>query len=93
MGRREFISVDELIQDWVSVSEAEDPIAFKAWADYRREVLHAQFVPKGFTVPSPFPPSTQQAADSYASIIHQIRKSVGWNDNRAKPWREVRAWR
>lgn len=92
MVKRDTVSIDVLVEDWISVSEEENPIAFKAWIEWRRYALNCHFVPKLFTVPSLFPPGTQQAANDYAGAVTSIRKSIGWNSDRAKLPRDIQPW-
>lgn len=90
---KKHIDVDALVEDWVIVSEGEDPIPFKAWDTFRREKLKCNFTPKAFTVPTMFPPVTVAEANKYIDALTQIRKSIGWASERAKLPRDVTAWR
>lgn len=84
--------VEILTENWISINKKQDPIAWQAWADWRRNELRSLIDPENFTVPTPFPPSTVAAAKEYIAIVQQIRKSVGWNDSRAQMPKSVGAW-
>lgn len=81
-----------LTDGWVGVTEIDDPIAFKAWLDWRHQTLGCQIHPKAFTVPTEMPPTTEAAAKQYVSAIRQIRRLMGWNTtsgrlpDRPTPW-------
>ena len=88
------INLENLMDGWVSINEAEDPIAFRAWRDYRREILGCGFVPKYYSVPSDMPPRTQAEANIYAATLTDIRRSIGWSDARStKHLKDARPWK
>ena len=72
-----------LLWDWISVNIHDDPAEHKAWADFRRDKFGCQYVPKNFTVPSPFPPTGQLAIRDYADKLGEIRRHIRWQDARA----------
>lgn len=92
MAKKQHTDVDILVEDWIAVSEAQEPMAFAAWRDWRREALGANFVPKAFTVPTTFPPATGAAVSEYVGILGQIRKSIGWSESRSKLPTDARPW-
>jgi hypothetical protein len=75
---------DEQFQmwDWVSVNKFDDPLEHQAWADFRA-FLGCSFVPKNYTVPSPFPPEGQLAKQDYIDKLKEIRRHIHWTDARA----------
>lgn len=89
---KKHIDVEQIVEDWVSVSADDDPLAFKAWMNWRRESLKCYAVPKAFTVPSVFPPTTQTAVNDYLAALSQIRTSIGWKSPRAKFPENVRPY-
>jgi len=71
------------------VDEKEHPQAHAAWAAWRRYEFGSRAVPKKFTVPSMFPPTTQAGADAYAEQLRVTRESIGWHkpvNPHPKPW-------
>lgn len=56
------------------VSAELHPAAHKAWAQFRREVLGATFVPSRFTVPTLFPPQSDHGINAYVALVKQWRK-------------------
>ena len=85
MGKRKTESdVAELLEDWISVDRNEDKAAWEAWTNWRRINLGCHATPNALTVPTPFPPATINAAREYAATVQLIRKSIGWNESRAK---------
>lgn len=66
-----------IVGSFVAVTEKENPIAHQAWAEWRRQEFACYFVPKGYSVPSMFPPSTQAGADAYAEQLKSIREACG----------------
>lgn len=84
--------VDSLVDSWISVNRKEDPAEWKAWYEWRRASLGSFTEPDNFTVPTPFPPTTQAAAKAYVEAVRQLRKSIGWNTTRARLNDDVRAW-
>lgn len=86
-------AVEEVTKDWMGINETSDAVEFKAWAEYRRCVFGCHFVPKNFTVPTAFPPSTLQAAKEYATAISLIRRSIKWSDARSAVPKNPEAWR
>jgi hypothetical protein len=77
---------------WISVDRKIDPQAWEAWRYWRRIALGSLIEPKAFTVPSKFPPMTHIAVSQYIEAVRLIRRSGGWNDDRAQipehpePW-------
>lgn len=82
-----------LTNGWVAVNQMADSLEWKAWRDYRRFVLHAYAEPQNFTVPTPFPPSTEMAAKTYVVALKAIRRMIGWNDRRAQLPNDPAPWR
>ena len=78
VGKRGHDPVDDLVRPWIAVTQADEPKAFAAWADFRRDVLGARFVPKAFTVPSLLPPTDRAGITAYIEAVKTIRASVGW---------------
>jgi hypothetical protein len=70
--------VDILTKGWLAITEKDDPIEFKAWANYRRDKFGCVFIPKAFTVPTEFPPVTPEAEENYRAALSKIREAVGW---------------
>jgi len=74
----------------IAVRASENPAAHQAWADWRRDAFGCQFVPKAFSVPSIFPPTTQEGADAYAEILRILRGAIDWNTSNIprhpRPW-------
>ena len=76
--------LEGLMKEWISVSEKDDPAEFKAWARYRSTKHNCQYVPKAFTVPTPFPPITPEAERYYDDALQKIRQAVGWNNSKSR---------
>lgn len=70
--------VDELVSGWIGITAMEDPAEFKAWTNYRQERFNCAVTPKGYTVPTEFPPATMEAVATYDAAIAKIRECVGW---------------
>jgi hypothetical protein len=68
--------------DWVSVNKFDDPNEHQAWAAFRLD-LGCQFIPRNYTVPSPFPPTGQLAKQDYIDKLKEIRRHNRWTDARA----------
>ena len=74
----------------VAVRKSENPAAYQAWADWRKSEFGCDFLPKAYTVPSMFPPTSQEGADAYAEILRAWREAIGWHDSNIprhpRPW-------
>lgn len=79
--------VDTLVQGWIGITEKDDPIEFRAWASYRSEKLGYSFTPKGFTVPTPFPPTTYEGEANYAFVLSKIHEAIGGAPRKKSPAR------
>lgn len=88
---KKYIDVDALIEDWIEVSAEENSVAFSAWERFRRS-LRCYFVPKSYTVPTLFPPTTVAEVNKYIAVCVDIRKSIGWNNQRARFPENVSPW-
>lgn len=73
----------------MSVTEKESPIAFKAWVEWRLQEFGCHFVPRAFSVPSLFPPGTQEGANAYAEQLRDIRREVRSDGKGDKNWKPV----
>lgn len=81
------------VETWTSVHRREDAFEWTAWRDWLRDQLHCISEPENFTVPTPFPPSTIQAARDYIAVRRMIRSAIGWKDWRSKLPDDVYAYR
>src|SRR5690349_17013942 len=78
-----------IVGKFIVVSQRDHPIAHQAWADWRREQFGCDFVPKAYSVPSMFPPSTQAGADAYAEQLQSIRDAVLKEGGGTRGWQPV----
>jgi len=84
--------IEALTEDWVGITQSDDPICYQAWLRWRHDELGCHIEPKAFTVPSEMPPVTQAAAKEYIATLRQIRKLIGWNTTSAKLPKDPKAW-
>jgi len=77
MAKPKFVSLTELMDGWITINSSLNPNEHAAWADYRARVFGNSFVPKNYSVPTPFPPSTPAAEQAYAEAMAEVRRQAG----------------
>jgi hypothetical protein len=71
--------LEAAMDGWTSVNRQANPVEWQRWINFRREYLGSNLVIDTLTVPSPFPPSSQDAISRYLDAVELSRRCAGWN--------------
>lgn len=83
------------MEGWMGINRQENPVEWQRWITFRREYLGSTLTIDNLSVPSPFPPTSQDAIQRYLDAVALSRRCIGWSGQKRTPethWQRPRLW-